>query len=65
MLGANVEKEIARRGDGVAPGSADLTERVQFYRSRPAEEPVPGVAPDPHHARQARLLGPKSNGSDE
>ena len=50
MLGTNVEKEIARCGDGVAPGSADLAERVQFYRSRPTEEPVPRVAPDPHQA---------------
>ena len=65
MLGANVEKEIAWRGDGVAPGSADLAERVQLYRSRPTEEPVPRVTPDPHDARKAGLRGSKSHGAHE
>jgi hypothetical protein len=50
MLGANVKKEIPWCGDGVAAGCADLAERAQLCRSRPAEEPVPRVAPDPHDA---------------
>jgi hypothetical protein len=30
MLGANVEKQIAWRGDGMAIGGADLAERMQL-----------------------------------
>ena len=63
MLGANVEKQIAWCGDGMAPGSADLAERVQLCRSRLTEEPVPRITPDSQDARKAGLRGSKSHGT--
>ena len=61
MLGTNVKKEIAWCGDGMAPGGADLAERVQFRRSRLTEEPVPRIAPDSQDARKAGVRGSKSH----
>jgi len=63
MLGTNVEKEIAWCGDGMAPGSADLAERVQLYRSRRTEEPVPRIRSDSQDARKAGIHGAKSHGA--
>ena len=65
MLGTNVEKEIAWCGDGMAPGSADLAERVQLYRSRLTEEPVPRITPNSQDARKAGICGSKSHGPHE
>jgi hypothetical protein len=65
MLGTNVEKEIAWCGNGMAPGSADLAERVQLYRSRLTEEPVPGIRPKAQDARKAGIHGSKCHGAQK
>ncbi len=63
MLGTNVEKQIAWCGDGMALGSADLAERVQFCRSRLPEKPVPRIRPNSQDARKAGIHGSKSHGA--
>ena len=65
MLGTNMEKQIAWCGDGMAPGSADLAEWVQLYRSRQTEEPVPSITPDSQDARKAGIRRSKSHGAHQ
>ena len=52
-LGADVEQQVARRGDGMARSGADLPERMQLRRPRRPKEPVPRVGPEPHDAGES------------
>ena len=54
-LGANVKHEIARRRDRVARTGLDLPKGMQLRRPRLAEQPVPRLGPDPHHAGEISL----------
>ncbi len=49
-LGADMEQKVARGSDGVARSGPELAEGVKLSRARVAEQPVPGVGPNPHHA---------------
>ena len=49
-LGADVEQEVAGRGDRMAPAGTNLPERVQFLRPRRPEQAVPRLGADPHDA---------------
>ena len=51
-LGANVEQQVARGCDRVARSGPELSEGVKFGRARVPEQPIPGVRPDSHHARE-------------
>ena len=42
-LGANVEKQIARRGNSMARAGADFAERMELRGSRICEESIPSV----------------------
>ena len=63
-LGADVEQEIARRGDRMARSGADLAERMQLRRPRRAEQPVPGVRADAHDAGEISLEVAEADGAD-
>ena len=54
-LGADMEQEVARGCDCVARSGLELAERVKFGRTRVAEQPVPGVGADSHHAGEPGL----------
>ena len=64
-LGANMEQEVAWRGDRMARSGAELAERVKFRRPRVAEQPVPGVGADAHHAGKAGLEIAKFHRADQ
>ncbi len=48
--GADVEEQIARRRNRVPRPGGDLAERMEFYRPRISEEPVPCCRSKAHHA---------------
>ena len=50
-----MEQQVAGRRDRVARSGPELAERMKFGRARVAEQPVPGVGPDSHHAGKAGL----------
>src|SRR4029077_4746741 len=52
-LGADVEQQVARRGNRMARSCANLPERVQLCRPRLPKEPVPRVGPKAHDAGEA------------
>ena len=52
-LGADVEQQVARRGNRMARSGANLAERMQFRRPRRPKEPVPRVGSKPHDAGEA------------
>ena len=58
-LGADVEKQIAWRGDRVARSCANLPERVEFGGPRRSKEAVPRVGPKAHDAGEAGFQVPK------
>ena len=64
-LGADMEQEVARRCDRVARSGPELPERVKFGRARVAEQPVPGVGPDSHHAGEAGFEIAKFNRANQ
>ena len=64
-LGSDMKQQVSRRRDRVARSGAELAEGVKFSRSRVAEQPVPGVGPDSHHAGEAGLEITKFNGPDQ
>jgi hypothetical protein len=49
-LGADMEKQVPGRRDGVARSRPDLAERVKLGRARLPEQAVPCLGPDPHDA---------------
>ena len=49
-----MEEDVAWRGDGVML-AADFTERMQFFRLRRAEQPVPGVGDERHDTGQPAI----------
>ena len=51
-LGANVEEEIAGRGNRMARASLDLAKGVQLRRPRLAKETIPRVRANSHDARE-------------
>jgi len=51
-LGANVEEEIAGRGNRMARAGLDLAKGVQLRRPRLAKETIPRVRPNSHDARE-------------
>ena len=51
-LGANVEEEIAGRGNRMARAGLDLAKGVQLRRPRSAKETIPRVRPNSHDARE-------------
>ena len=63
-LGADMEQEVAGRCDRVALSGPELR-KGWFGRPRLAEQPVPGVGPDAHHAGKPGLEIAKFNGSNE
>ena len=52
-LRADVEQQVARRGNRVARSGANLPERMQLRRPRRSKEPVPRVGPKAHDAGEA------------
>ncbi len=54
-LGANVEQQVAWRGNRMARSCANFAEHVQFRRPRRAKEPVPRVGPKAKDAGEARF----------
>ncbi len=52
FVGANVQQDVARRGDGHALALAEFAERVQFGGTRLAEQRVPCVGRKADHARE-------------
>jgi len=49
-LGADVEQDVARRGDSVPRPSPELAKRVQLGRACVAEKPVPDLGAERRHA---------------
>ena len=62
-LGANVEEEIAGRGDGMARAGPDFPKRMQFRRPRLTKEPVPRVGSNTYHAGEVSLDIAESDGT--
>ena len=62
--GADVKQEVPRRRHRPVD-AADLAEGVQPLGPRSAEEPVPGVRADPHHAGEPPLEVAEVDGPDE
>ncbi len=54
-FGANVEENVARRGDGMAAAGANLPKRMKLGRAWRSEELVPGIGPESGDARKAGL----------
>ena len=54
-LGADMEQEISGGRDRMARAAAKFAERMELGRARRAEQPVPRLRTDSHHAGQAGL----------
>ena len=54
-LGANVEENVAGRGDGVASGGANFLKGVKLGGARGSEEIIPGIGAETGDAGKAAL----------
>jgi hypothetical protein len=64
-LGADMKQEIARSRDSLARSGLELAEWVEFSRSGVAEQSIPRVGTDSHHAGEAGLKITKFNRANQ
>ncbi len=60
-----MEQQVSRSRDCLARPGPELSEGMKFSRARIAEQPIPGVRPDPHHAGEAGLEIAKLNRANQ
>ena len=63
--GANVEEEIAGRGDRMARAGLDLAKGMQLRRPRLAKEAIPRVRANSHDARKICFNVAEADGADQ